>query len=99
MLEMDPTTTQAATGSLTELLRYGIAGVFIIVLIVACIVLWRNNVALTNQIAKLQEDRIADVRLCTSALVNAAGAMTSSAEGMKSVNATLQTEFQRRGTR
>lgn len=96
---MDPATA-GTVGSITELLRYGIAGVFIIVLIVACITLWRNNVALTNQIAKLQEDRIADVRLCTSALVNAAGSMTASAEAVKGVQAAIQnlvTELQRRG--
>lgn len=96
---MDPT-TQAATGSVTELLRYGIGGVFILALIVACVVLWRTNVALTNQIAKLQEDRIADVRLCTSALVNAAGSMTASADAVKGVQAaitSLVAELQRRG--
>lgn len=95
---MDPATV-TTIGSVTELLRYGIAGVFIIVLLFACWTLWRNNVALTNQIAKLQEDRIADVRLCTNALVNAAGSMTANAEGLKSVNTTLQNEFQRRGSR
>ncbi len=90
----------ATTGSITELLKFGIAGVFIIVLLFACWTLWRTNVGLTNQIAKLQEDRIADVRLCTSALVNAAGAMTASAESAKGIQATLTnlvTELQRRG--
>lgn len=91
--------TNAAVGSVTELLRWGIGGVFIIVSLFANWTLWRNNVSLTNQIAKLQEDRIADVRLCTNALVNAAGSMTANAEGLKSVNTTLQQEFQRRGNR
>lgn len=91
--------TNAAVGSVTELLRWGIGGVFIIVSLFANWTLWRANVGLTNQIAKLQEDRIADVRLCTSALVNTAGAVTANAEGLKSVNATLQQEFQRRGNR
>lgn len=95
---MDPS-TQATVGSITELLKFGIAGVFIIVLLIMVYTLWKTNVALTNQIAKLQEDRIADVRLCTSALVNAAGAMTSSAESLKAVQQTLAAEFQRRGTR
>lgn len=91
--------SQAAVGSVTELLRYGIAGVFIIVLLFMVYTLWKENKSLTNQLAKAQEDRIADVRLCTSALVNAAGAMTASAEGLRGVQTTLTNEFQRRGSR
>ena len=95
---MDPGTT-ATVGSITELLKFGIAGVFIIVLLVMVYALWKTNLGLTNQIAKLQEDRIADVRLCTSALVNAAGSMTTSTEAVKGLQSTLAQEFQRRGSR
>lgn len=89
----------AVTGSVNELLRNGIAGVFILALGIAVVILWRANVALTNQIAKLQEERLADVRQCTTALTNATAAMTKSADAMQGVQtafSSLVTELQAR---
>jgi hypothetical protein len=89
--------------SIAELVKMGLAGIVIIGLCITVYTLWKTNLALTNQIAKLQEDRIADVRLCTSALVNAAGSMTASADATKAVQAAitnLVNELQlRRGNR
>jgi hypothetical protein len=95
---MDPATA-ATVGSITELLRYGIAGVFIIVLLFACWTLWRTNIALTNQIAKIQEERISDVRKQTEAFVTNAASLDKSTTQLANVQnafTSLVTELQSR---
>ena|SRR5580765_5593135 len=83
-----------------KLLEHGIPGIFILVLLYECWTLWRANIALTNQIARLQEafaaqlakvqeERIADVKSQTTAFVNNTNALERSTTTL----AQLQTSF------
>ncbi len=78
---MDPS-TQATVGSITELLKFGIAGVFIIVLIIAVVVLYKSK-------EKQAEERLTDMRKCTEALVGAALSMGKSAEEVAEIRTVL----------
>jgi hypothetical protein len=81
---MDP-----ASATVAELLKLGVPGVVIIGMAVALSVLWKTNVALTNQLAALQEARLADVRKCTEALLTAAQAMEKQSDTMSGIQTTL----------
>ena len=87
---MDPATSAAA-----KFLELGVPGAVIIFLGLAVIALWRAN-------QKLQEERLADVRKCTEALLSASQAMEKQSDALTLLQQSLNqlvTEFQARRMR
>lgn len=86
---MDPVAVSAARDSTEIILQYGIGGVFLLTSMAVNVLLWRTNVGLTNQLAKLQEARLADVKEVTTTLVKASESIQGNTEGLKGVQTAL----------
>jgi hypothetical protein len=85
-----------------ELLKQGVLGIVVLLLIYAIIVLWRKLAERDATIAALQESRLQATVKTTEALVNASTAMNNAAEANGQMNESLRaivTEYSLRSSR
>lgn len=91
---MDPSATLWS-----EILKQGVLGIVVLLLIFAIAVLWRKLAERDATILALQESRLQVTQKTTEALVNASTAMNNAAETSAQMNESLRqiaTEYQMR---